>query len=100
MNNILIVIVTILILSGSGCSSASYSSTSSVQEQRFFNKIKIGMTCEQVRENWGTPDKIINKLAADFDEIWVYVPHWKFKNYLYFKKGILIKGNPNPESLI
>lgn len=70
------------------------------KEERFQKRIRIGMTMEQVKTNWGVPDKIIRKQSQDFDEIWIYIPHWKFKNYLYFKDDVLIRGNPNPENLI
>ena len=41
-----------------GCSSVTTTNfqSSSIGEERFQGKIKIGMTQEQVRENWGTPD--------------------------------------------
>lgn len=85
-----------------GCSSVSASNLQNVQEkqERFQGRIKMGMTKEQVIASWGEPDKIIKKHGEDFDEIWVYVPHWKFKNYLYFRDGILVRGDPNPENLI
>jgi len=86
-----------------GCSVVQASGSQSVlskKGERFQGKIKLGMTREQVRECWGTPDKIVQKQGEDFDEIWIYVPHWKFKNYLYFQQGILIRGNPNPEDVV
>lgn len=64
------------------------------------DRITIGMSSEQVVKIWGRPRKIIKKNAKDFDEIWVYSPNWKFKNYLYFKNGILVKGQPAPGSLM
>ena len=86
----------------SGCSFVSTSSSQNVlnKGERFQGRIKMGMTREQVRANWGEPDKIIKKQEKDFDEIWIYIPNWKFKNYLYFRDGVLIRGNPNPEDLI
>lgn len=84
-----------------GCSLASASSPYVLdKEERFQGKVKMGMTREQVRATWGEPNKIIKKQGKDFDEIWIYVPHWKFKNYLYFRDGILVRGDPNPEDLI
>jgi hypothetical protein len=85
-----------------GCSSVTTanSQNSFIKEERFQGKVKIGMTREQVKENWGTPDKIVKKQGKDYDEIWIYVPHWKFKNYLYFREGVLIRGDPDPEDLI
>ncbi len=85
-----------------GCSfiSASNSQNMLNKEERFQGRIKMGMNREQVRSNWGEPDKIIKKQGKDFDEIWIYIPHWKFKNYLYFKNGVLIRGDPNPEDLV
>lgn len=89
-------------LSFLGCSlsSTDYSHNVSIKQERFQGKVKIGMNQDQVKENWGTPDKIIKKDGKDFDEIWIYIPNWKFKNYLYFKNGILVRGDPNPEELI
>ena len=84
-----------------GCNSIpANSQDTQINEERFQGKVKIGMTREQVKENWGTPDQIIKKQGKDFDEIWIYIPHWKFKNYLYFENGVLIKGDPDPEDLI
>jgi len=71
-----------------------------LQDKVAKGKIKIGMTNQEVRETWGNPDKIIKKQGKDFDEIWIYIPNWKFKNYLYFKDGVLIGGDPDPESLV
>lgn len=92
----------VFVLSLIGCGHVPVASSESglIKEGRFQGKLKIGMTREQVKAGWGMPDKIINKQGRDFDEIWIYVPHWKFKNYLYFKDGILIRGNPNPENLV
>ncbi len=85
-----------------GCShtSAPGSPSSLIKEERFQGKVKMGMTREQVQENWGTPDKIIKKQGKDYDEIWIYIPNWKFKNYLYFRDGVLIRGDPDPENLV
>lgn len=85
-----------------GCSfvAAPNSQNMLKKEERFQGRVKIGMTTEEVKENWGTPDKIIKKQGKDFDEIWIYIPHWKFKNYLYFRDGALIRGEPNPEDLV
>ena len=85
-----------------GCSflPASDSSKVFIKEERFRGQIKIGMRREQVKENWGTPDRIIKKKGNDFDEMWLFIPHWKFKNYLYFKEGVLIKGDPDPQNLL
>jgi hypothetical protein len=85
-----------------GCSFISTSNSQNllIKEVRFQGKVKIGMTREQVKENWGMPDSVIKKQGKDFDEIWIYVPHWKFKNYLYFRNGVLIKGDPDPEDLV
>ncbi len=87
-------------LLGCGSVSASNPQNLSEKQERFQGRVKMGMTKEQVRATWGEPDKIIKKHGKDFDEIWVYVPHWKFKNYLYFRDGILVRGDPNPENLI
>jgi hypothetical protein len=75
-----------------------YSQT--LPQEKCESKVRIGMTKTEVKSNWGEPDNIICETGKDYDEIWIYIPHWKFKNYLYFKDGILIKGNPNPEDLI
>jgi len=93
--------IIILMLLVTGCSSVSSSNVSdSFQTEISYGKVTIGMTQEQVRKMWGDPRKITRKVGKDFDEVWVYVPHWKFKNYLYFKDGVLVRGNPNPENLI
>ena len=62
--------------------------------------IELGMTKQEVRASWGEPKSIKQKKYNAYDEVWVYVPNWKFKNYLYFKNGILVGGDPNPEDLI
>jgi len=68
-----------------------------MQHSRFQGKLRLGMTREQVKKNWGEPDKIIKKSGENFNEIWIYIPHWKLKNYLYFKDGILVDGLRNNE---
>jgi hypothetical protein len=95
-------LVIILSLYGCGGTVPPYEPTKS-SSQHFKNEdqIKIGMTQAQVVEKWGKPRKITKiKNGKEFDEIWIYVPNWKFKNYLYFKDGILIRGDPNPEDLV
>lgn len=95
------VCIILLLFSLLGCSLVSASSPQNVdKKERFQGKVKMGMTREQVRATWGEPDKIIKKYGKDFDEIWIYIPHWKFKNYLYFRDGVLVRGDPNPEDLI
>ncbi len=85
-----------------GCTFVSASSSQNVSNkaERFQGRIKMGMTREQVRANWGDSDKIIKRQGKCYAEIWIYIPHWKFKNYLYFRDGILIRGDPNPEDLV
>ena len=99
MKKIYIIFVVLLLI---GCSSAIVSSSQTMinKEERFQGRVKLGMTQDQVRASWGEPDKVIKKRGKDFDEIWIYVPNWKFKNYLYFKDGVLIRGDPNPEDLV
>lgn len=63
-------------------------------------KINLGMSEEEVIEAWGKPIKIKVIKNQEYDEIWLYKPHWKFKNLLFFKEGTLIGGNPDPERLI
>ncbi|MDD3375051.1 MAG: hypothetical protein PHY73_04940 [Candidatus Omnitrophica bacterium] len=63
-------------------------------------RVKIGMTKNQVIEQWGEPYQVRETNNEEFDEIWVYVPHWTAKHRLYFKNDIVIKGDPNPEDLI
>lgn len=93
--------IILVVFSVAGCIFVPKSNSQDVvQGERFQWKVKVGMTTEQVRENWGKPDKIIKKQGKDYDEIWIYIPNWKFKNYLYFRKGILIKGDPEPENLV
>ncbi len=70
----------------------SNSFSTSVKGKRFQGEVELGMTREQVLESWGEPDKIVKKKGKDYDEIWIYIPHWKIKNYLYFKDGILKRG--------
>ena len=47
--------------------------------------IELGMTKDEVRASWGQPKTIKHKKTKDYDEIWVYVPNWKFKNQLFFR---------------
>ncbi len=102
MKNTCKIYIILLLFPLLGCSLVSASSPQNVldKEERFQGRVKIGMSVEQVRATWGKPDKIIKKHGKDFDEIWIYIPHWKFKNYLYFRDGILVRGDPNPENLI
>lgn len=101
MKSMYIVCIILVIFSAAGCIFVPKSNSQNVvQEERFQGEVKIGMTKEQIRENWGEPDKIIKRQEKDYDEIWIYIPNWKFKNYLYFRKGILIKGDPDPENLV
>ncbi len=93
-------IIVLFILSGCSFCSSQSSHQSLAREERFYGKVKLGMTKEQVVEKWGEPAKIIKKRGKDYDEIWVFIPHWKFRNYLYFKDGVLIRGDPNPETLV
>ena len=57
-------------------------------------EIEIGMTKNEVTASIGEPYKILHKNRRSYDEVWVYVPHWKFEDKLYFKKGILVKTEP------
>jgi len=68
-------------------------------KRNLYKKIKIGMTENEVRLNWGEPEQIVSKNVNGSDKVWIYKPHWKFKNLLYFKNGILIGGDPNPENI-
>lgn len=56
--------------------------------------IELGMNKDQVRASWGEPKFIRHNETADYDEIWVYVPNWKFKDKIFFYKGILVKTDP------
>ncbi|NTU50141.1 MAG: hypothetical protein HGA87_04525 [Desulfobulbaceae bacterium] len=62
------------------------------RQERPENKIKLGMSEAEVRENWGEPIKIIKGNGKQFDERWIYQPHWKCQRRLEFKDGILIYG--------
>ncbi len=97
MNRNIVFFLVFLLLTG--CASSSNSQGTTAEQERFTKKIKIGMTTEQVQENWGIPDKTIKKNGKNYDEVWIYVPHWKFKNYLYFRNNFLVGGEPNPESI-
>ena len=57
--------------------------------------IELGMSQEQIAVSIGPPIKRVIKRGKEFDEIWVYRPHWKFRNYLYFKDKILISTDPD-----
>jgi len=100
MKQRLSILLSVIVLFGCVYVSKADQYGSNVQDNGFQGKVKIGMTQEQVVEQWGEPDKIIKKQKKDYDEIWIYIPHWKFKNYLYFKNGVLIRGDPNPEDLV
>jgi hypothetical protein len=54
--------------------------------------IHHGMTMEQVKENWGPPLRIVKRDRKDYDETWIYKPHWKTRIDLDFKDGILVRG--------
>ncbi|MBM3251719.1 MAG: DUF1090 domain-containing protein [Candidatus Omnitrophica bacterium] len=97
------IIFSFLFLLGCGITSSSTSQhmqNRGIRQEEVKERIRIGMTQQEVKEAWGDPDKIIKKQGKDFDEIWIYIPNWKFKNYLYFKDRILIRGEPDPESLV
>lgn len=66
-------------------------------DQKLYEPIKIGMTEEEVRQRWGAPHRISEKNVNGSDYVWIYKPHWKFRNQLYFKDGVLIGGEPDPE---
>ena len=57
--------------------------------------IELGMTKEDVRASWGKPQAIRIKKMPDSDEVWVYVPNWKFRDQLYFDKGVLVRTSPD-----
>lgn len=56
--------------------------------------IELGMSKDEVRQSWGYPKQTKIKNTSEYDEIWVYVPSWKFRNKLYFRNGILVKTEP------
>lgn len=77
-----------------------YSTPSLLEREKFqdyINKgyIEIGMTKEEVRASWGEPKSIKQKRTKNYEEIWVYVPNWKFRNQLYFNRGVLVKTEPD-----
>ncbi|GEM_PF-4232967 len=90
-----------------GCSAATaggnsfvYSTPTTQEKEKFRDYIKkgyieLGMTKEEVRESWGEPKTVNHKKTKDYDEVWVYVPNWKFRNQLYFKGEILVGTEPN-----
>jgi len=57
--------------------------------------IELGMSQEQIIASIGLPVKKIVKRGKDFDEMWVYRPHWKFRTYLYFRSKILVSTVPD-----
>ena len=57
--------------------------------------IELGMTKEEVLASWGEPKSIKHEKSGICDEIWVYVPNWKFRNQLFFEGGILVKTEPD-----
>jgi len=90
-----------------GCSTTTagdndfiYSAPTIQEREKFQHYIKegyieLGMTKKEVRASWGGPKSIKHKKANHYDEIWVYVPNWKFRNQLYFYNGILVKTEPD-----
>lgn len=97
-------LIVVLALVLSGCASAGDSNPLIHRHEdkvgrKLHGEIKIGMTEAEVRQTWGEPDRIISKSVRGSDHVWVYKPHWKFENLLYFKDGVLIGGEPNPENL-
>ncbi len=59
------------------------------------NYIELGMTRNQVLESWGEPKKRKIVKYHDSDEMWIYIPNWKFRNKLFFKMGVLVKTEPD-----
>ena len=79
-------------------SRAVYSESNMNQQFREYipkGYIELGMTREEVRASWGEPKAIKHKKRNDYDEVWIYVPNWKFRNQLFFKNGILVKTDPD-----
>ncbi|NTV29702.1 MAG: hypothetical protein HGA80_06455 [Candidatus Omnitrophica bacterium] len=62
------------------------------RQSRPENQLKLGMTTTEVRELWGDPIKIIKGNGKQFDERWIYQPHWKIQRRLDFKHEVLIGG--------
>ena len=56
------------------------------------NQISLGASIAEVKEKWGNPIKIIKGNGRQFDERWIYQPHWKIQRRLDFKDGVLIYG--------
>ena len=86
------ILLSVIVLSGCVYVPRTNQDDVNKQSNRFQGKVEIGMTQEQVVDQWGEPDKIIKKQKRDYDEIWIYIPHWKLKNYLYFQDGVLVRG--------
>jgi len=83
-----------------GSNSFLYSTPSAQERAKFKDYIKkgyieLGMTKEEVRTSWGEPKSIKQKKTNGYDEIWIYVPNWKFKDQMYFKKGVLVRTDPD-----
>ena len=77
-----------------------YSAPTTQEREKFRDYIKkgyieLGMTKEEVHASWGETKSIKQKKTKDYDEIWVYVPNWKFRNQLYFNRGVLVKTEPD-----
>jgi uncharacterized protein YcfL len=81
------VVLTLFVLVG--CASTASIPASEVREHK---SIHHGMTMEQVRANWGEPLRVIKGDHNNFDETWIYKPHWKIRIDLDFKDGILVRG--------
>lgn len=53
--------------------------------------IKQGMTKDQVRAVWGLPDEIKKLNHKEYDELWIYYPHWNWVHEVYFKNNIFMR---------
>lgn len=87
-------------MSTAGGNNFIYSAPTTEERAKFREYIKkgyieLGMTREEVRESWGDPKTVNRKKTKDYDEVWVYVPNWKFRNQLYFKGEILVGTEPD-----
>lgn len=85
---------------GYGLISTNIHATTISGKEKFYEYIQkgyieLGMTTNDIKASWGEPKSVKHKKAQDYDEVWIYIPNWKFKNRLFFKNGVLVKTEPN-----
>ncbi len=63
-------------------------------------RVTKGMSREDVLASWGSPAKIKERNELEYDEVWVFHVHWTRKMEVFFRNGIVVGGDPDPDDLI